>query len=74
VGLTSNFGISIMANLKAEFQEQLSCPGVKNDQEMSICLQENDLKMNKSRTNVVNFDENVFKSSTLMNLYERNNF
>jgi len=63
-----------MANLKAEFQEHLSCPGVKNDQEMSICLLENDLKMNKSRTNVVNFDENVFKSSTLMNLYERNSF
>ena len=56
-----------MANLKAEFHEHLTHPGVKNDQD-SICLLESDL----SHVNVVSFDENVFYSSTLMSLYERN--
>jgi len=60
-----------MANLKAEFHEHLSCPGVQNDQEMCICLLESDLKMIKSHANVVSFDENVSYSSTLMNLNER---
>ena len=59
VELTSNVGISTMANLKAEFQEHLSRPDVKNDQDMSICLLERDLKMSKSHVNVVSFDENV---------------
>ena len=66
--LTSNVRISTMANLKAEFHEHLTRPGIKNDQEMSICLLESDL----SRVNVVSFDENVSYSTTLMNLYERN--
>ena len=61
-----------MANLKAEFQEHLSRPGIQNDQEMCICLLASDLKMIKSHTNVVSFDENVSYSLTLMNLYERN--
>jgi len=50
----------------------LSRPGVQNDQEMYICLLASDLKMIKSHANVVSFDENVSYSSTLMNLYERN--
>ena len=57
--LTSNVGISTMVNLKAGFHEHLSCPSLKNDQEMSICLLETDLKMSKSHANVVSFDENV---------------
>jgi len=61
-----------MANLKAEFHEHLSRPGVQNDQEMCICLLESDLRMIKSYADVVSFDENVSYSSTLMNLYERN--
>jgi len=61
-----------MANLKAEFHEHLTRPGVQNDQEMCICFLESDLKMIKSHANVVSFDENVSNSSTLMNLYERN--
>ena len=61
-----------MANLKAEFHEHLSRPGVQNDQEMCICLVESERKMIKSRANVVSFDENVSYSSILMNLYERN--
>jgi len=48
-----------MANLKAEFQGHLSHPSVKNDQDMSICLLESDLKMSKSHANVVSFDVNV---------------
>ena len=58
-------------------------PGVKHEEEMSICsstpqahrgyinssLLESDLKMSESHANVVSFDENV---STLSNLYERN--
>jgi len=48
-----------MTNLKAEFQEHLSRPGVKNDQDMSIRLLESDLKMSKYHANVVSFDENV---------------
>jgi len=48
-----------MTNSKAEFQEHLSRPGVKNDQDMSICLLESDLTMSKSHANVVSFDENV---------------
>jgi len=61
-----------MANLKAEFHEHVSCPGVQNDREMCICLLESDLKMINSHANVVSFDENVSYSLTIMNLYERN--
>jgi len=61
-----------MANLKAEFPEHLSRPGVQNDQEMCICLLDSDLRTIKSHVDVVRFDENVFYSSTLMNLCERN--
>jgi len=35
-------------------------------------LLERDLQMSKSHANVVSFDENVSYSSTLLNLYERN--
>ena len=59
--LTWNVGISTMANLKTEFQEHLSRPGVKHDQDMSICMLESDLKMSKSHANVVSLDENVSK-------------
>jgi len=59
-----------MANLKAEFHEHLSRPGIQNDQEMWICLLESERKMIKSHANVVSFDENVSYSSILMNLYE----
>ena len=46
-----------MANSKAEFHGHLTRPGVKYDEEMSICLLESDLKMSKSHaTNVVSFD------------------
>ena len=62
--LTSNVRISTIANLKAEFHEHLTRPGVKNDQEMSICFPESDL----SHVNVVSFDENVSYATTLMNL------
>jgi len=61
-----------MANLKAEFHEHLSRPGIQNDQEMWICLLESERKMIKSHANVVSFDENVSYSSILMNLYEWN--
>jgi len=61
-----------MANLKAEFHEHLSRPGIQNDQEMWICLLESERKMIKSHANVVSFDENVSYSSILMNLYEQN--
>ena len=44
-----------MANLKAQFHEHLTRPGVKYDKEMSICLLESDLKMSKSHTNCVLF-------------------
>ena len=37
--------ISTMANSKAEFREHLTRPGVKYDEEMSVCLLESDLKM-----------------------------
>jgi len=56
-----------MANLKAEFHEHLTHPGVKNDQD-SICLLESDL----SHANVVSFNENVSYLTTSMNLYEQN--
>ena len=46
-----------MANLLAKFHEHLTRPGVKYDEEMSFCLLESDLKMSKSHTNVVSFDE-----------------
>ena len=73
----------IMTNWKTEFHKPLTRPGVKHDEEMSICsstpqahrgyinssLLESDLKMSESHANVVSFDENV---STLSNLYERN--
>jgi len=61
-----------MANLRVEFHEHLTRQGVKNDKVMCICLLERDLQMSKSRANVVSFHENVSYSSTLMNLYERN--
>jgi len=61
-----------MANLKAEFHEHLTHPGVQNDQEMCICFLESGLRMIKSRADVASFDENVSYSSALMNLYERN--
>ena len=74
---------AIMTNWKTEFHKPLTRPGVKHDEEMSICsstpqahrgcinssLLESDLKMSGSHANVVSFDENV---STLSNLYERN--
>ena len=74
---------AIMTNWKTEFHKPLTRPGVKHDEEMSICsstpqahrgyvnssLLESDLKMSESRANVVSFDENM---STLSNLYERN--
>lgn len=82
------FRTSTMANLKAEFHEPLTRPGVKHDEEMSICsstpqahggyinssLLESDLKMSKSHANVVSFDENVsyLLLPTLTNLCERN--
>ena len=70
--MTSNVRHSTMANLKAEFHEHLTRPGVKYDEELSICLLEGDLKMSKSHANeMVNFDENVSYLSTSMNLYER---
>jgi len=56
-----------MANLKAEFQEHLSRPGVQNDQRVAFVC-----KKVTWKANVVSFDENVSYSSTLMNLYERN--
>jgi len=61
-----------MANLKTEFHEHLSRPGVQNDQEMCIFLLESDLRMIKSHANVVSFDKNVSYSPTLMNLNEQN--
>ena len=74
---------AIITNWKTEFHKPLTRPGVKHDEEMSICsstpqahrgyinstLLESDLKMSESHANVVSFDENV---STLSNLYERN--
>ena len=64
--LTPNVRISKVANLKAEFHEHLTRPGVKYDEEISILL-ENDLKMNKFHANVVSFDENVSYLSTSVN-------
>ena len=62
-----------MANLKAEFHEHLTRPrGVKYDEEVSICLLENQLEISKSHAIVVSFDENVSYLLTSMNLYERN--
>ena len=72
-----------MTNWKTAFHKPLTRPGVKRDEEMSICsstpqahrgyinssLLESDLKMSESHANVVSFDENV---STLSNLSERN--
>ena len=74
---------AIMTNWKTEFHKPLTRPGVKHEEEMSICsstpqahrgytnysLLESDLKMSESHAIVVSFDENV---STLSNLYERN--
>ena len=40
--LTLNVRISTMANLRAAFDEHLTCPGVKHDQEMNICLLESE--------------------------------
>ena len=64
---------AIMTNWKTEFHKPLTRPGVKHDEEMSICsstpqahrgyinssLLESDLKMSESHANVVSFDENV---------------
>ena len=75
---------AIMTNWKTEFHKPLTRPGVKHDEEMSICsstpqahrgyinssLLESDLKKSESHANVVSFDEYV---STLSNLYERKN-
>ena len=71
--MRSNVGLtcSAMANLKAEFHEHLTRPGVKYDKEMSIFLLESDLKMSKSRANVVSCDENVSYLSTSVNLFEQ---
>ena len=60
-----------MANLKAEFHEHLTCPGVKYDEDRSIFLLESDLKISKSHADVVSSDENVSYLLTSMNLYER---
>ena len=74
---------AIMTNWKTEFHKPLTHPGVKHDEELSICsstpqahrgyinssLLESDLKMSESHANVVSFDENV---STFSNLYKRN--
>ena len=65
--LTSSVRISTMANLKAEFHEHLTRPGVQNDQRVAFVCRKVTWK-----ANVVSFDENVSYSSTLMNLYERN--
>lgn len=52
--MTTNVRLSTMANLKVEFHEHLTRPGVKYDQEMSIiCLLGSDLKMSKSHANVL---------------------
>ena len=67
---------AIMTNWKTEFHKPLTRPGVKHDEEMSICSStpqahsflESDLKMSESQ-DAVSFDEDV---STLSNLYERN--
>ena len=62
-----------MANLNTEFQEPLTRPGIKHDEEMSICsstpqahkgyinssLLEDDLKMSKSHATVQSYDECV---------------
>ena len=61
-----------MANLKAEFYEHLTRPGLKYDEEMRFCLLVSDLKMSKSHAYVVSFDRNVSYLSTSVNLYERN--
>ena len=66
-----------MSNLKAEFHERLTRPGVtlnmpKYYEEKSInCLLESDLKMNKFHADVVRFDEKESYLSTSINLYER---
>ena len=73
--------VVIITKWKTEFHKPLTRPGVKHDEEMSICsstpqahrgyinssLLESDLKMSESHANVVSFDEDV---STLSNLYE----
>ena len=77
-----------MANLKIEFQEPLTCPDVKHDEEISICsstpqaheecinssMLESDLKMSVSHANLVSFDENVSYLWTMTNFYERNSY
>ena len=70
--MTSNVRLSTMANVKAEFHEHLTRPGVKYDEEMNICLLESRLKISKSHANVVSVDENVSYLSTSMSSYERN--
>ena len=57
--MTSNVRLSTMPNLKAEFHKHLTRPGVKYDEEMSICLLESVLKISKSHAIVVTFDEYV---------------
>ena len=66
------FDLGLFSDLKAEFYEHLTRPGVKYDEEMSICLLESvNLKLSKPHANVVSFDENVSYLSTSMNLYEQ---
>ena len=75
-----------MANLKTQCQEPLTHPGVKHDEDMSICsstpqahggyinssLLESDLKVSKSHANVLSFDENVSYLPAMTNLCEQN--
>ncbi|KAK2559336.1 hypothetical protein P5673_017952 [Acropora cervicornis] len=70
-----------MTNWKTEFHKPLTRPGVKHDEEMTICSStpqaqrgytnssflESDLKMSESRAYVVSFDENVSTCRTYMN-------
>ena len=71
-----------MANLKTKFQEPLTHPAVKHDEDTSTpqahggyknsSLLESDLKMSKSLANVLRFDENVSYLSAVTISYERN--
>ena len=67
------FDLVLWPTWKAGFHEHLTRPGVKYDEEKSVCLLESDLKMSKSHANVVSLDENVSYLSTSMNLCERRN-
>ena len=67
--MTSNVQLSTMANLKAEVHEHLTCPSIKYDKEICICLPKSDLKI--SPANLVSLDENVSYLLTSVNLFER---